>query len=284
MNNNDKNILIVNLGSPNSLSLDDIKKYLNQFLSDDMVIDLPKIIQQILIKLIILPFRSPKTLKAYEKIWTKNGSPLIYNTKSIAQKLSKKNNWNIEIAMRYQNPSIDLAIKKFKKYNVKEIIILPLYPHHAMSTTETTKKYILERIDKIYPTLKIKYVEPFYNHPKYIESLKKSIKPYLKEKFDKLIFSYHGIPERHIKKSDNSKKHCLKNDNCCEIVCKSSEECYRANVYTTSNLVAKELKLEKNQWMISFQSRVTYIDPYWLKPYTDIELNELPDSGVKKLP
>ena len=277
-----KHILLINLGSPKSLDIKDVRSYLKEFLSDDLVIDLPKILQQIILRSFILPFRPRKTKEAYQTIW-KNGSPLIENTRDIAKALHLKTGWDIDIAMRYQEPSIINAIQSLKKKQVTEVVIIPLYPHHAMSTTLSTEIAVKEIVNEYYPELHITFVKPFYDHPKYISALSKSIEPYLNNEIDKLIFSYHGIPERHIRKSDVNGDHCLHSADCCQIDCKSSKNCYRSNVWKTSVLTAKELRLDENQWMMSFQSRVSIIDPKWLKPYTDKELIRLPKDGVKNI-
>ena len=277
-----KHILIINLGSPKSLDLLDIKSYLKEFLSDDLVIDLPKPIQQAILKLFILPFRPKKTKCAYELIWEKDGSPLINNTKKIATSLEIKTGWKVDFAMRYQYPSIVESIKKYKENNIKEITVVPLYTHNAISTTLSTEKAIIDIIANIYPKLNINIIKPFYNHPLYIEALAKSIKPYINN-IDKLIFSYHGIPERHIRKGDMSNAHCMKNSNCCNINCLASNMCYRSNVFSTSKMCAQFLNLADEKWMVSFQSRVSIIDPNWLKPYTDFELIKLPKKNIKNI-
>ena len=164
---------------------------------------------------------------------------------------------------------------------IKELIIIPLYPHNALSTTVSTKIYVQQIVNKVYPKINLSFIEPFYDNPLYIEALSKSISPYI-DKVDKIMFSYHGIPERHLRKGDQSGNHCLTN-NCCEINCSSSQNCYKSNVMTTSNLCAKNLNLSDEKWMITFQSRVTIIDPNWLRPYTDIELTKLPENGIKNI-
>ena len=277
-----KQILLVNLGSPKSLSKSDVREYLKEFLSDDYVIDLPKILQQFILRAFILPFRPSKTKEAYEKIWEKEGSPLIINTQKIATSLSEKTGWKVDIAMRYQEPSIREKVKKYKQRKINEVIVIPLYPHHAMSTTKTTNIEIDKIVSEEYPGLKVRYIEPFYNDPRYIDALSHSIKPYLND-LDKLIFSYHGIPERHLAKGDVVGDHCMKVDNCCDINCKSSQSCYRSNVLATSKLTADQLELADNQWMVSFQSRVSIMGPAWLKPYTDIEIDKLGENGMEKI-
>tara|TARA_Y100000590_G_scaffold433538_1_gene550723 strand:+ start:2447 stop:3457 length:1011 start_codon:yes stop_codon:yes gene_type:complete len=277
-----KNILLINLGSPKSLDIKDVREYLKEFLSDDLVIDLPKPIQQFILRYFILPFRPLSTKAAYEIIWDKEGSPLISNSKKIATALKNTTGWNVDIAMRYQEPSIKDYIIKCKNSGIRDVYIVPLYPHHAISTTLSTRLFVKNIVEKFYPDMNLKFTEPFFDHPQYVKALSNSIKPYL-QNIDKLIFSYHGIPERHIRKGDISSSHCLKNTNCCNVKCDSSRNCYKSNVLTTSNLCAERLQLDRARWMVSFQSRVSIIDPNWLKPYSDKEFFKLPKKGVKKV-
>ena len=275
-----KAILLVNLGSPRDLKLSSIKEYLTEFLTDDNVIDLPKIIQKILVKNIIVPFRSKKTQEAYNSIWKKDGSPLIINTKSLAKKLSDKTNYSVEIAMRYQYPSIKQAIEKLINKGCKEIIAVPLYPHYAQSTIFTTENKIKEISTSLGGNLKISFIRPFYNEEGYINALTSLIKESLPSDFDHLLFSYHGIPERHVKNTDPSKTHCLKVKDCCNIKADAHQFCYRHQVLETTKLCAKKLNIEKEKWSVSFQSR---IGPGWLRPFTDKVLDELPKKNIKKL-
>ena len=275
-----KAVLLVNLGSPKDLNLSSIKEYLMEFLTDDNVVDLPKIIQKILVKNIIVPFRSKKTQEAYSSIWKKDGSPLIINTNSLAKKLSEKTNYSVEIAMRYQYPSIKQAIEKLINKGCKEIIAVPLYPHYAQSTIFTTENKIKEISTSLGGNLKISFIRPFYNEEGYINALTSLIKESLPSDFDHLLFSYHGIPERHVKNTDPSKTHCLKVKDCCNIKADAHQFCYRHQVLETTKLCAKKLNIEKEKWSVSFQSR---IGPGWLKPFTDKVLDELPKKNIKKL-
>ena len=275
-----KAVLLVNLGSPRDLKLSSIKEYLMEFLTDDNVIDLPKIIQKILVKNIIVPFRSKKTQEAYSSIWEKDGSPLIINTNSLAKKISEKTNYSVEIAMRYQHPSIKHAIEKLINKGCNEIIAVPLYPHYAQSTILTTENKIKEISTSLGGNLKISFIRPFYNEEGYINALTSLIKESLPSDFDHLLFSYHGIPERHVKNTDPSKTHCLKVKDCCNIKADAHQFCYRHQVLETTKLCAKKLNIEKEKWSVSFQSR---IGPGWLKPFTDKVLDELPKKNIKKL-
>ena len=275
-----KAVLLVNLGSPRDLKLSSIKEYLMEFLTDDNVIDLPKIIQKILVRNIIVPFRSKKTQEAYSSIWKKDGSPLIINTNSLAKKISEKTNYSVEIAMRYQHPSIKHAMEKLINKGYDEIIAVPLYPHYAQSTILTTENKIKEISTSLRGNLKVSFIRPFYNEEGYIDALTSLIKESLPSDFDHLLFSYHGIPERHVKNTDPSKTHCLKVKDCCNIKADAHQFCYRHQVLETTKLCAKKLNIEKEKWSVSFQSR---IGPGWLKPFTDKVLDELPKKNIKKL-
>ena len=273
-----KGILLVNLGSPKNLEDKSIKEYLREFLSDDLVIDYPKWIQQVLVNWIIVPNRYKKTQEAYSKIWTEEGSPLINNTIELGRHLAEESSLQVETAMRYQEPSIDEGLKSLINKGCSSIQVIPLYPHYAISSSLTTKNKVIEAAKDLNEKVDVNFVEPFYNNPEYIDSLCSLIKEYRKEDSDLLLFSYHGIPIRHLRKANPNKKHdyqlCKKSE------CISKEFCYRHQVYETSRLCAEKLNIPKDQWKVSFQSR---IGPGWLKPFTDKELNILPGKGIKRV-
>ena len=279
--NKNEAVLLVNLGSPKNLDKKSVKQYLKVFLSDDYVVDLPKLLQQLILRAFILPFRPNKTLHAYKQVWTKEGSPLIVSTKKIAMKLAEKTNWNVEIAMRYEEPSIKEALEKLKNQGCKKLFVITLYPHNAMATTITTEVEVRRIADNVFQELELVFIKPFYGNKQYINALKKSIEPFIeKDHFDKLIFSYHGIPERQAKKTDVTGKHCFSSENCCEIECPGSADCYKAHTVQTTNKVVKELGLDNENWEISYQSR---IGPGWLKPFTDKRLAAMPNNGIKSI-
>ena len=279
--NKNEAVLLVNLGSPKNLDKKSVKQYLKVFLSDDYVVDLPKLLQQLILRAFILPFRPNKTLHAYKQVWTKEGSPLIVSTKKIAMKLAEKTNWNVEIAMRYEEPSIKEALEKLKNQGCKKLFVITLYPHKAMATTITTEVEVRRIADNVFKELELVFIKPFYGNKQYINALKKSIEPFIeKDHFDKLIFSYHGIPERQAKKTDVTGKHCFSSENCCEIECPGSADCYKAHTVQTTNKVVKELGLDNENWEISYQSR---IGPGWLKPFTDKRLSAMPNNGIKSI-
>ena len=270
-------VLLINLGSPKELSKKSVRQYLRVFLSDDNVVDLPKFFQQFILRLFILPFRPKNTLEAYEKIWTKEGSPLIISTESIANKLTEKTGWNVEYAMRYEEPSIEKALHKFKKKEINKIYVISLYPHNAMATTVTTELETRNVAMNISNDFELIFTKPFFDNEEYINAMVNSIRPYVENKsYDKIIFSYHGIPKRQAKKTDETGEHCFSTSNCCEIENDGSKDCYRSHTRIASDLTAKKLGLKDDQWEIAYQSR---IGPGWLTPFTDKRLAKLPEEG-----
>ena len=270
-------VLLINLGSPKELSKKSVRQYLRVFLSDDSVVDLPKFFQQFILRLFILPFRPKNTLEAYEKIWTKEGSPLIISTESIANKLTKKTGWNVEYAMRYEEPSIEKALHKFKKNEINKIYVISLYPHNAMATTVTTELETRNVAMNVSNDFELIFTKPFFDNEEYINAMVNTIRPYVENKsYDKIIFSYHGIPKRQAKKTDETGEHCFSTSNCCEIENDGSKDCYRSHTRIASDLTAKKLGLKDDQWEIAYQSR---IGPGWLTPFTDKRLAKLPEEG-----
>ena len=274
---NTEGVLLINLGSPKELTKKSVRNYLKIFLSDDNVVDIPKFFQQLILRLFILPFRPKNTLEAYEKIWTKQGSPLIISTQSIAKKLSKKTGWFVEYAMRYEEPSIENALINLKNNGKNKIYIISLYPHNAMATTITTELETRIVANKVSDDFELIFTKPFYDNEIYINAMSNSIKPYLEnDTFDKIIFSYHGIPKRQAKKTDETGNHCFSTGECCEVAGDGSKDCYRSHTRIASMLTAEKLGLSEDQWEIAYQSR---IGPGWLTPFTDKRLAELPKEG-----
>ena len=274
-----KGVLLINLGSPDSTKTSDVRKYLREFLSDPKVIDV-WFVRNIILNLFILPTRPKKSAEAYRKIWWEEGSPLIVLTQRLQKKLQPKTELPVEIAMRYGNPSIKAGLQNLKDQGCREIFALPLYPQYAMSTTETVVDKTLEVQQKYFPDLQIDFLPPFYDDDEYISVLSDSIRKNLPAEFDKILFSYHGIPERHIYKTDKTNtceigKCCFREDN------PSHATCYRHQCYKTTELVREKLDLSKKQVMQSFQSRLGS-DP-WLQPYTDATLEKFPEKRVEKI-
>lgn len=276
-------LILVNLGSPESTAVKDVRRYLNEFLMDEKVIDVPYLLRLLLVKGIISPFRAPKSAAAYQSIWWEEGSPLIVLSRRLQHAVQQWSDLPVELAMRYGNPSPASVYERLKTEHpdLEEVIVFPLYPHYAMSSFETAAEYMKTEHNKAGYRFKLKMVDPFYNNNSYIDALAGSIAPYLETPYDKILFSYHGIPERHIKKSDITGCHCLQKENCCETASPAHAFCYRHQCYETTRLVAAQLNISAAKMEQSFQSRLGR-DP-WLTPFTATRLEQLPGEGVKKL-
>lgn len=273
----------MNLGSPDSTEVKDVKRYLDEFLMDERVIDKPWLFRALLVKGIIVPFRAPKSAEAYKSIWTDEGSPLIVISEQLRDAVQKEVEEPVLIAMRYGHPSPKAAFDQLVKENpdLEEVIAIPMYPHYAMSSYETAVEYAKEQHQKGGYRFKLTTIKPYYNNEDYLHALSESIKPYLEGDWDQILFSYHGVPERHIHKGDVTGQHCLKVPNCCEVPSPAHQYCYRHQCLATTKLVAERLNIAKEKWSLSFQSRLGR-DP-WLQPYTAARLEALPREGVKKL-
>lgn len=278
-----KAVLLANLGSPDSTKVKDVRTYLNQFLMDERVIDIPYLVRALLVRGVIVPFRAPKSAAKYRTIWTENGSPLIHISRQVQKKLMDVMQLPVELCMRYANPTTAFALDNLQRENsdLEEVVLVPFYPHYAMSSYETAVEHVKEIHKKGSYSFALKVVRPFYNHPDYIESLTKSIKPFLEKDFDHLLFSYHGIPKRHVLKTDCTKSHCFSKENCCSIPSEAHNFCYRHQVVETTNLVAERLGLPKEKFSFSFQSRLGA--DAWLQPYSVEQFKIFPQQGIKKL-
>lgn len=281
-----KGILLVNLGSPDSPEPKDVKKYLGEFLMDERVIDIPLIARTALVKGIILNTRPKQSAAAYKKIWWDEGSPLIVLSERLQKKIQEQVEQPVALAMRYGSMTIKKGLQELVDKGVEEVLLFPLYPQFAMATTETITVLAEELRQEYFPSLKIESVPAFYNKPDYIEVLSNSIKNHLKDKnYDHLLFSYHGVPERHIRKSDITKSHCDPSDkvncNCCKTPSKAHEFCYKHQCKEVTRLVAEKLQFEEGTYSTSFQSRLGF-DP-WLQPYTDRTIERLGKEGVKNM-
>ena len=277
-----KGIILMNLGSPDSTTVKDVRKYLNEFLMDERVIDMPYLSRFLLVKGLIVPFRAPKSAEAYRTIWWKEGSPLVELTRHLQRSVQAQVEEPVTIAMRYGNPDPASAYEELinKVEELNEVILLPLYPHYAMSSFETAVEYMKEVHAKRKYSFKLTTIEPFYHDADYIKAMTENMKPYLHEDFDHLLFSYHGIPGRHIMKSDITGNHCLKVENCCQTASPAHAYCYRHQCITTTRLITEQMGIPADKFSFSFQSR---LGKGWLEPFTDIRLKQLPGEGIKKL-
>lgn len=277
-------VLLINLGSPKAPTVKAVRAYLKQFLSDPLVIDINPLARWLLLNLFILPFRPKKSAAAYQKIWSDQGSPLIIHTEALAKKVASQlgENYTVETGMRYGSPSIEEGLKKILSKGVSQIQVLPLYPQFASSSTESSLRALFRVAQKLKLVPPIKVIPPFYEDPRFIRAFAQqgrdiidSLKP------DHVLFSFHGLPERHIRKLDKSGHTCFKANNCCEKIEEANQACYRAHCFQTAKLIAGELGLPRSQFTISFQSRLGRAP--WIKPYTDFMLKDFPKRGIKKL-
>jgi ferrochelatase len=277
-----KGVLLVNLGSPESPTAKDVKPYLDEFLMDRFVIDVPYLLRALLVRGIILQTRPKKSAEAYARIWTDEGSPLIVISKKMHQKVASKSAIPVALAMRYGTISILKGLQELHDKGVNEVMLFPLYPQHAMASTTTILVLAEELRQKHFPEMKFTIVPAFYNKPDYIKVLAESIKKHLEGfEYDHLLFSYHGIPKRHIRKTDITKSHCKIDRTCCSTPSPAHEFCYSHQCYETTKLVTEYLNIPKEEYSQTFQSRLA--GDKWLTPYTDVEVNKMPEKGIKKL-
>ncbi len=272
-------VLLVNLGSPDSPSVGDVRKYLREFLMDERVLDTPFLIRAFVVYGCILPFRPKQSAEAYEKVWQPEGSPLVISTRKVRAELQRRIPIPIEMAMRYQSPSIQEALRSLQKQGVTDLLLVPLFPHYAMSSYESAVERTKELVRRDAPGMSLTIVPPFYDQPDYIEALVASASDYLSRGYDHLLFSFHGLPERHMRKADPTCRHCLVVENCCQVASPAHATCYRAQCFKTVEAFVKKAGVTK--YSVAFQSRLGR-DP-WLKPYTDHELVRLPGEGIKRL-
>lgn len=276
---NSKGVLLINLGSPDSTSVPDVRTYLKEFLMDKRVIDAPLPIRVMIVYGMILPRRPKQSAEAYEKIWRKEGSPLVVTSFKVRKELQQRIRVPVELAMRYRNPSIEQALKNLDSQGVRELLLIPLFPHYAMSSYETAVVRVKEVLAMNYPHLKLHVTPPYYQDFKYIEALAQTAQPFLEKPYDHLLFSFHGIPERHLHKTDPGGDHCLKCENCCEGNHPAHATCYRAQCFKTVKALVQRVGTER--YSVAFQSRLGR-DP-WLQPYTDREIARLAKEGAKRL-
>lgn len=276
-----KAILLLQLGTPDSPKKNDVRRYLTQFLNDDRVIDIPWLQRTLLVNGIIVPFRSGNSSKLYKAIWDeKTGSPLLKHSLDLQQKLQKAvgTDYTVELAMRYQNPSMDDVLQKMKKEGYHQIVVVPLYPQYASSSTGTAIQRFMEIVSKWWVIPDIKIISQFYDNDLYINCIVNRAKQHTISGYDHILFSYHGLPETQVDKVHDET--LCKNYNCDEKLTEENYFCYKAACYKTTELIVNKLNLKPEQYSIGFQSR---LDDKWIKPYSDKIVEELAKKGVKNL-
>ncbi len=276
-----KAVLLVNLGSPDSTEVSAVRRYLREFLMDGRVLDVNWFVRFCIVNFAILPSRPKQSAHAYQSIWTPEGSPLIVISRAVQSALQKRVGVPVALAMRYQNPSISSAIRELSDKGAKEVLVIPLFPHYAMSSYETAVVRVREVAEELAPGMKLQVQPPYFDQPDYVRALVASAQEALRREYDHLLFSFHGIPERHLRKSDPTGCHCLVQANCCETPGPAHATCYRAQCFKTVAAFVREAGVPPQRYSVSFQSRLGR-DP-WLKPYTDFELPRLASSGAKRV-
>ena len=279
-----KGVLLVNVGSPDSPAVKDIKRYLREFLMDERIIDLPYLLRYTLVNGIILNTRPPKTSKAYQKIWWNEGSPLIVITKRLTEKIQQQVSVPVVMAMRYGNPNIASGLQQLHDQGVDEVLLMPLYPQYAMATTQTIEVFAQQLVKKQFPKMKLIKFPAFFHRSEYIEALAEVTRKYLENNpCDHLLFSYHGVPERHLRKTSPTPAHknIVENTSCCNPYSEEGKYCYRSHCFETTRLLAEKLELKENTYSQSFQSRLG--NDKWITPFTADKIAQLAQQGVKKL-
>lgn len=273
-------VILANVGTPDEPTVSAVRRYLFQFLNDRRVIDLPWLLQKFLVNVIIVPFRAPKSTKLYQMLWTEKGSPLKYISNESKEKLQKTlgENYEVFVGMRYQNPSLKAVLQTIKEKRFDKIVILPMFPQYASSTTGTISQLVNTEIAKwnVIPELTI--ISQFYQNPGFINAFASQIRKYNPQEFDHIIFSYHGLP---FSQTDRVHPGIKTVDCTCEAeMPEHGRYCYKATCYETTRLLAKELGLPKSAYSVAFQSRLT---KNWLKPFSDKEIIKFAKNGTKRI-
>lgn len=276
---NHKGVLLINLGSPDSPAVPDVRRYLREFLMDGRVLDAPWPIRFFVVHGLILPFRPRQSAEAYHAVWQAEGSPLVVTSRKVQTLLQQRINLPVELAMRYQKPSVQGALDKLTAHGVEECLLIPMFPHYAMSSYETAAEHVRAVARRSFPRLRLTVQPPYYDRPDYVAALTAVAQPFLQRDYDHLLFSFHGIPERHLRMSDPTRSHCLKTANCCSIASPAWNTCYRAQCLATVQAMVRATGVTR--YSVAFQSRLGR-DP-WLTPYTDQEIERLARSGIQRL-
>jgi ferrochelatase len=277
-------VLLINLGTPDAPETGAVRRYLREFLSDPRVLDIPPLGRAALLYGVILPFRPQKSAEAYRKIWMPQGSPLLVHGNALRDRLQDAlgPGWAVELGMRYQSPSLRSAIEKLRARGVREVTVVPLYPQYASSSTGSSLEAMYRLVGEAWNVEALRVLPPFYDRPAFLNAFADVGRPVLGEfRPDHVLFSFHGLPERQVKKSDPTGAHCLASAECCDAQVPANRWCYRAQCFFTARELAQQLGLEAGKWTVTFQSRLGRTP--WIRPYTDVVIPELAAKGVKRL-
>ncbi len=278
-----RGLVLSNIGTPASPEPKDVRVFLREFLSDPRVLDMSPMGRWLLLNLIILPFRPKKSAKAYQEIWTDEGSPILVNSREMAKKMAGVlgEGWVVGLGMRYGDPSMSAALDGMLKAGVEEVVLLPLFPQYALSSTASSIDYFEKLMAEKAPDVPTQIITDFFEHPAFCEPSAKLAQEHLDDSVDHVLFSFHGLPVHQVVATDPTGAHCQKSENCCDAICEANRLCYRAQSHVTARRLASHLGLEDSQWSIAFQSRLTKVP--WIEPHTDKLLVELAEQGVKHL-
>jgi ferrochelatase len=277
-------VLLINLGTPDAPETGAVRRYLREFLSDPRVLDIPPVGRAALLYGVILPFRPQKSAEAYRKIWMPEGSPLLVHGNALRDRLQDAlgPGWVVELGMRYQSPSLGSAIEKLRARGVRELTVVPLYPQYASSSTGSSLEQVYRLVGKAWNVEGLRVLPPFYDRPAFLDAFADVGRLVLAEaRPDHVLFSFHGLPERQVKKSDLTGAHCLARADCCDAQVPANRWCYRMQCFFTARALAQRLGLEAGKWTVTFQSRLGRTP--WVKPYTDLVIPELARGGAKRL-
>lgn len=282
-------IMLVNIGTPASTKVSDVREYLRQFLSDPRVVDLNPIVKWLVLNLFILPRRPKESAEAYASIWDEErGSPLLFHSEDFAEKLGTAlgPKYDVAVGMQYCEPNVYTAFKNFRARGVDKVVVVPMYPQYASSSTGAAMEICYTAAAKVYSTPYLHAVGAFFDHPAYIRAYAHIIREYIGqrcEKFDHLLMSFHGVPEQHCTQTDETGMHCQMVDKCCAQIVQANRNCYRAQSFATARRIADALELNEGTYTVAFQSRLSAAGPEWIKPYTDYEVVNLAKAGIKRL-
>lgn len=273
-------VLLINLGTPDTPSVRDVRSYLSQFLNDPRVIDIPWLLRKILVNLIIVPFRAPKSAKIYQKLWTADGSPLLFHSKRAKELLQQElggQDFDVHLAMRYKNPSLPDVLEKMRRVNYGTIIVLPMFPQYASASTGSALDEVMRIVRQWWVIPEMKIISQYYDHPDFIAGFAERGKKYNVADYDHIIFSYHGLPERQVDKA-HANGRC--SADCQHEVTPENQFCYKATCYATTRLLVNRLNIPEEKYTVSFQSR---LDEKWIKPFSDEVVKECAKKGMKKI-
>ena len=277
-------VLLINVGTPDSPATRDVRRYLREFLSDPRVLDIHPLKRWLLLRLILLPFRSARSAEAYARIWGGGRSPLLAIGESFASALQRRlgDGYDVVLSMRYGNPSIASGLRSLRSRGTNRIVVFPLYPQVASSTTGTSLQEVFRNLGRLWTVPSLSAVPPFYDHTGFVRAFAEVGRPVLQDlRPDHVLFSFHGLPQRHILKSDETGAHCLRSEDCCSGIGSANRNCYRAQCFATARLIASESGVPPARWSVSFQSRLGR-DP-WTRPYTDETIRALAARGTGRL-